>query len=89
MLADPSVMAASRLLSAAAACVILVSFAAESSESYWSSCIKVVICQQIFSILALAIFLLKSFLKTASKSSFFGFAVEIRFWSCNFRRRWA
>ena len=75
--ADRSVMAASRLLSAAAACVILASFAAESSESYWSSCIKVVICQQIFSILALIIFLLKSFLKSASKSSFFRFGVEI------------
>ena len=30
-----------------------------------------VICQQIFSILALVIFLLKIFLKSASKSSFF------------------
>ena len=33
-----------------------------------------VICQQIFSILALAIFLLKVLLKSASKSSFFALA---------------
>ena len=73
MVADRSVMAASRLLGGAAACVILLSFAAESRESYWSSCIKVVICQLIFSILALAIFLLKVLLKSASKSRFFCF----------------
>ena len=54
-------MAASRLLGAAAACVILLSCAAGSRKSYWSGCIKAakVICQQIFAILALAIFLLK------------------------------
>ena len=48
-------------------------------ESYWSGCIKaaIVICQQIFSILALVIFLLKILLKSASKSSFFRFGVEI------------
>ena len=53
------VMAASRLLGAAAASVILLSFAAESREWYWSGCIKaaIVICEQIFSILALVIFL--------------------------------
>ena len=43
-----------------------------------------VICQQIFSILALVIFLLKILLKSASKSSFFRSGVEIRFWSYNF-----
>ena len=48
-----------------------------------------VICQQIFSILALVIFLLKIRLKSASKSSFFRSGVEIRFWSYNFRRRCA
>ena len=42
-----------------------------------------VICQQIFAILALAIFLLKVLLKSVSKSFFFRFGVEIRFWSCN------
>ena len=59
--ADRIVVAASRLLGAAAACVILVSFAAEHQESYWSGCIQVaiVICQQIFAILALIIFLLQ------------------------------
>ena len=86
--ADRIVVAASRLLGAAAACVILLSFAAEDSEdrkSYWNGCIKAakVICQQIFSILALIIFLLKFLSKNASKSSFCRFGVEIQFWSCN------
>ena len=74
-------------MGAAAACVILLSFAARLRESYWSGCTKAatVICQQIFSFLALVIFLLKILLKSASKSSFFRFGVEIRFWSCNFR----
>ena len=77
--ADRIVMAASRLLLATAACVILLSFAAGLRKSYWSGCMKAatVICQQIFSILALAIFLLKIFLKSASKSTFFRFGVEI------------
>ena len=71
--ADRIVMAASRLLLATAACVILLSFAAGLRKSYWSGCMKAatVICQQIFSILALVIFLLKILLKSASKSSFF------------------
>ena len=61
--ADRIVVAASRLLGAAAACVILLSFAAGSRKSYWSGCIQaaIAICQQIFSILALVMFLLKSF----------------------------
>ena len=48
--ADLIVVAASRLLRAAAACVILLSFAAEDRKSYWSGCIQAarVICQQIF-----------------------------------------
>ena len=89
--ADRIVMAASRLLHAVAACVILLSFAAGLRKSYWSGCMKAatVICQQIFSILALVIFLLKIFLKSASKSSFFRSGVEIRFWSYNFRRHCA
>ena len=76
---DRIVMAASRLLRAVAACVVLLSFAAEERKSYWNACIKVaiVICQQIFSILALVIFLLKILLKSAAKSSFFRFGVEI------------
>ena len=83
---DRIVMAASRLLGAAAASVILLSFAAEDRKSYWNGCIKAakVNCQQIFSILALIIFRLKFLLKSASKSSFCRFGV--RFWSCNFRR---
>ena len=52
-------MPASRLLGAAAACVILLSFAAENRKSYWNGCIQVaiVICQQIFAIFAIIIFL--------------------------------
>ena len=85
--ADRIVMAVSRLLHAVAACVILLSFAAGLRKSYWSGCMKAatVICQQIFSILALVIFLLKILLKSASKSSFCRSGVEIRFWSYNFR----
>ena len=77
--ADRSVMAAPRLLGAAAACVILLSFAAGHGKSYWNGFIKVakVICQQIFSILALVIFLLQYLFKSASKSSFF-FALASR-----------
>ena len=54
--ADRIVLAVSRLLHAVAACVIL-SFAAGLRKSYWSGCMKAatVICQQIFSILALVI----------------------------------
>ena len=55
--ADRTVMAASRLLGGAAACVKLLFFAAGHQKSYWSGCIKVamMICQPIFSILALMI----------------------------------
>ena len=83
--ADRIIVAASRLLGAAAACVILLSFAAEDRKSYWNVCIKAakVICQQI---LALAIFLLKVFFKNAAESSFYRCGVELRFWRCNFRR---
>ena len=85
------VMAASRLLHAVAACVILLSFAAGLRKSYWIGCMKAatVICQQIVSILALVIFLLKILLKSASKSPFFRSGIKIRFWSYNFRRRCA
>ena len=38
--ADRIVMAASRLLGAAAACEILLSFATGLRKSYWSKCIK-------------------------------------------------
>ena len=65
--ADRTVMAASRLLGAAAACVILLSFAAGPCKSNWSGCIKVAIvtCQQIFSVL-----LSEVLIKSASKSPF-------------------
>jgi len=59
--------------------------AAGFRKSYWSGCIKAakVICQQIFAILALTIFILKVLLKSVSKSSFFRFGAEIQFWSFN------
>ena len=71
--ADRIAMAVSRLLRAVAAFVILLSFAAGSRKSSCSGCMKAatVICQQIFSTLALVIFLLKILLKSASRSSFF------------------
>ena len=69
------VMAASKLLVAAAACVILyMSFAAETRESCWSGCIKaaIVICEQIFSFFcAEGDFPFRNRFKSASKSSFF------------------
>ena len=70
--ADCIVVAASRLLGAAAACVMLLSFAAELRKSYWSGCIQAarLICQQIFAILAPVIFLLKILLKSASNRLF-------------------
>ena len=48
--ADRIVVAASRLLCAAAACVILLSFAAEHRKSYWGGCIQaaIAICRHIF-----------------------------------------
>ena len=63
---------ASRLLGAAVACVILLSFAVGYRKSYSSGRTKaaVVICQQVFSILVLAFFLLKCSLESASKSPF-------------------
>ena len=53
MSADRIVVAASRLLGAAAACVILLSFATEHRKPYWSGCIQaaIVICHEIFAIL--------------------------------------
>ena len=41
--ADRIVMAASRLLRAVAAFVILLSFAARSRKSYWSGCMKALV----------------------------------------------
>ena len=64
--ADRIVMAASRLLLAGAACVILLSFAAADCKSHWSGYIQaaIMICQQIFVILALVIFLVNIFFKS-------------------------
>ena len=72
-------MAASRPLGATAACVILLSFSAGHRKLYWNGYIQVavVICQQIFSILAPVFFLLKVFLKPFQNCAFFGFGVKI------------
>ena len=86
--ADRIGVAASRLLAAAAACVLLLPFAAEDCKSYWSGCIQaaIVICQQIFAILALVIFLLKSLLKMLQNRLFSalasrsGFGAAIPVW---------
>ena len=60
LVADRRVMAASRLLVAAAACVILTG----RCKLYWGGCINAaMICQQIFFVLALVIFLLHMFCK--------------------------
>ena len=77
--ADRIVMAASRLLLATAACVILLSFAAGLRKSYWSGCMKAatVICQQIFSILAPVSCLFKNPFKKCFKIVFF-FALASR-----------
>ena len=85
------VMAASRLLGAAAACVILLSFAAGHCKSYWSGCIKaaIMICQQIFSILVLVIFRSNSFSKVLQNRVFFFFGAEIWLWMCSFSHRCA
>ena len=85
--ADRSGMAASRLLLAAAACVILLRFAAESRKSHCNGSVRRVkgaLGTDFLWILAPMIFLLKFLLKNRSKSTFFGSGVEIRFWSCNF-----
>ena len=80
--ADRIVMAASRLLRAVAALVILLSFAAGSRKSYDSDLLPD------FLHFVASDFLLKILLKSATKSSFFRSGVEnlIWFWSYNFRR---
>ena len=67
--ADRIVVAASRLLGGMAACVILLLFAAGHRKSYWSG-----IWRHIFAILALVTFLVKTILKSASKSFFLALA---------------
>ena len=49
-----------------------MSFAAEHRKSYWSGCIQAAkrICQQIFAILALVIFLFKFLLKSGQNRLF-------------------
>ena len=66
-------MAASRLLRAVAAFVILLSFAAGSRKSSWSGCMKAatVICQQIFSIFGASDFPSKNPFKKCFKIVFF------------------
>ena len=81
--ANRIVVAASRFLGATAACVIVLSFAAEHRKSQWNGCMKVaIVMQENVLILALFIFLLKVMFKSLKIVFFFGFGVEIRFWSC-------
>ena len=67
-----AVSAASRFLGAMAACVILLSFAAEHRKSHWNGCtqVAIVILQAIFCIFTFA-FPIKSLIKKRSKSCFF------------------
>ena len=83
--ADRSGMAASRFLRAAAACVILLHFGAESHKSHCNGGVRRVngaLAADFFDFGTDMILLSKFLLKAASKSSFFRFGVEIRFWSC-------
>ena len=70
---------------------ILLCFAAGHRKSYSNGCSKVpiVICHQVFSILALVIFVLRFLLQSASESFFLGCGTKIRAWTCNFRRHCA
>ena len=69
-------MAASRLLGAAAARVILLSFAAGHRKLYWSGCTKaaIVTCQQIF---VAGDFPFKIIFEKCSKSFFFGVEIPV------------
>ena len=76
--ADHILVAASRFLSAVAACVIC--------KSYWGGWIKVamVSSQQILLSIGADHFPLKIPLKKCFKIVFFRSSAEIQFWSCNF-----
>ena len=78
--ADRIVMAASRLLGAAAARVILLSFAAGHRKSYWNGCIKaaIVICHAIFVNFDAGDLPFKIPFKIASKFKIFFFALASR-----------
>ena len=80
------VMAASRLLGAADACVIPLSFAAGHRKSYWSGRIKaaIVICQQNFTNFGAGDVPFKIPFHKCFEIVCSCFGVEIRFWSCNF-----
>jgi len=73
-------MAASRLPGVAAACVILLAFAAEDRKSHWSGRIQaaIVICQQIFRNFGANNFLLKNPFKKCFKIVFLS-ALELQF----------
>ena len=77
---------ASKFLGATAACVILLSFAAEDRKSHWNGCMKVVMVILQFYILALVMFLFRVLLNSLQNRAFFGFGVEIRFCSSDFLR---
>ena len=80
---DCTASAASRFLAMAPACIGRVSFATMRRKSYWNGCIKaaMLICQQIYSIFALIIFLSKFLFKSKcfSNRPFVCFGAEIQF----------
>ena len=85
--ADGSDMAASRFLLAAAACAILLRFAAESRESHCNGSVR-----RVNGALAVDFFdfgsddfPLKFLVKSASQSSFFRFGIETRNFQCLFQ----
>ena len=84
MFADRIGVAASRFVVVAAACVLLLCFAAESCTSHYNGGVQVAnlpLAAQFFDFGTIH-FLFNFLLKIASKSTFFCFDVEIRFWSC-------
>ena len=83
--ADRSGMASSSFLAAAAACVILLCFAAEGRKSHYTCGVKVAnaaLAADCFHLGTVLLIFFFKFLLQSAKSSFFRFDVEIRFWSC-------
>ena len=86
--ADRSVVAVCRFLAAAAACMIILSFAAENCKSYCveiaAARLRMVLWHQIFCYICAVDFAFNiSCTKCSNSKSFFRFGVKIRFWSCN------
>ena len=87
------VTVASSCFGCACLCVVIGCFGICACRSHWNGCMTLVIwCSGVVLSADFLNFGANSFsfqnilLKSASKSSFCHFGVEIRFWSCNFRR---